>query len=814
MQSDDARYLKRKVKAGRLDVHPTEQALVVHYELEAAILGEGMSTVLSDKKECQKIIRLKSLHSNTDIAALAEEVVEKCSLIHKSKLPEVEQLIYYLQNRRKEAGGSSVAKERPQTAFATEVLNVSNLSSPDGTLEVASLAKLEDYVDLLYENIPEKIRGSSLILQLARNPDNLQELSTNERILGALARVLREDWKQSLDLSTNIVYVFFCFSTFSVFHPVIIQHKMGSLCMELIDYELRRHDQWTDELEQRRRQSQNEAASPSEETKKKALADFERSARKFALLTKKQDQLLRVAFYLLLNIAEDTRLEDKMRRKNIVGMLVKALDRDNTDLLLLIVTFLKKLSVFRENKDDMADMNVVEKLPALVTSSNSDLAHVAMKLLFNISFDPELRSRMVRVGLLPKLVHLLDDPKHKSVVLGILYHLSMDDRVKSMFTYTDCIPLILKMIMECTEDKVPLEMVAVAINLALNKRNAQLMCEGPRLKTLMQRAFHYQDPLLMKCLRNIAQHPGQTKILFVEFIGDLAQAIQAAECEEFVVECLGVMGNLAVDNMDWERLMKEYKLIPWLRSHLVSGRSEDDLVLEIVVLLGTTAMDEACANLLCKAEVLQDLIELLKAKQEDDEVVLQIIFVFFQLCKHPASMDYLIQETGMSNGNQGKFYTNYYITEAAAYLIDLMHDKNAEIRRVCDNTLDIIGTHYPDWAKRIQLEKFRFHNSQWLEMVKNQQAMDAAAAAEGEDQMPYYGDDLYGPSCLYQPDTMDDFDFATSSENSSRASSRPRSSYGQDLEGFMDAMGRPLVPGSKQLDDLNKKLGVLKMQQQ
>jgi Kinesin-associated protein (KAP) len=42
-----------------------------------------------------------------------------------------------------------------------------------------------------------------------------------------------------------------------------------------------------------------------------------------------------------------------MRRKNIVGMLIKALDRENTDLLLLVVTFLKKLSVFRENKEDM-----------------------------------------------------------------------------------------------------------------------------------------------------------------------------------------------------------------------------------------------------------------------------------------------------------------------------------------------------------------------------------------------------------------------------------------------------------------------------
>ncbi len=28
------------------------------------------------------------------------------------------------------------------------------------------------------------------------------------------------------------------------------------------------------------------------------------------------------------------------------------------------------------------------------------------------------------------------------VVLCILYHISMDDRYKSMFTYTDCIPLV------------------------------------------------------------------------------------------------------------------------------------------------------------------------------------------------------------------------------------------------------------------------------------------------------------------------------------------------------------------------------------
>ena len=57
MDSDAAKYLKRKVKAGRLDVHPTEKALVVNYELEATILGELGDPMLGDRKECQKIIR-------------------------------------------------------------------------------------------------------------------------------------------------------------------------------------------------------------------------------------------------------------------------------------------------------------------------------------------------------------------------------------------------------------------------------------------------------------------------------------------------------------------------------------------------------------------------------------------------------------------------------------------------------------------------------------------------------------------------------------------------------------------------------------
>ena len=56
-------------------------------------------------------------------------------------------------------------------------------------------------------------------------------------------------------------------------------------------------------------------------------------------------------------------------------------------------------------------------------------------------------------------------------------------------------------------------------------------------------------------------------------------------------------------------------------------------------------------------------------------------------------------------------------SDVVAYLTDLMHDKNPEVQRVCDATLDIISSHDDLWRERVRSEKFRFHNAQWLEIV-------------------------------------------------------------------------------------------------
>ena len=45
------------------------------------------------------------------------------------------------------------------------------------------MSDLDDYLELLYDDLPAKIRGTAMILQLARTPDNLQDLAISGKSL-------------------------------------------------------------------------------------------------------------------------------------------------------------------------------------------------------------------------------------------------------------------------------------------------------------------------------------------------------------------------------------------------------------------------------------------------------------------------------------------------------------------------------------------------------------------------------------------------------------------------------------------------------
>lgn len=142
-------------------------------------------------------------------------------------------------------------------------------------------------------------------------------------------------------------------------------------------------------------------------------------------------------------------------------------------------------------------------------------------------------------------------------------------------------------------------MVALCINLALNKSNAQQMADNSRLHSLMSKALCNQDALVMKMIRNISEHDC-TRTSFIvsfssslitqfqhtcftpqEFVGDLAKAIVESRSEDFVLECLGVLSNLYLPDLDWAEVFRHFNMIAWVQKKISSNTVEPDLILQV-----------------------------------------------------------------------------------------------------------------------------------------------------------------------------------------------------------------------------------------
>jgi hypothetical protein len=63
-------------------------------------------------------------------------------------------------------------------------------------------------------------------------------------------------------------------------------------------------------------------------------------------------------------------------------------------------------------------------------------------------------------------------PNFRFVGIVMLYLLSLDDKNRFTFAYTECMSLVIKLIVHFPEQQVGKELISLAINLAANKRTA------------------------------------------------------------------------------------------------------------------------------------------------------------------------------------------------------------------------------------------------------------------------------------------------------------------------------------------------------
>ncbi|RYG70131.1 hypothetical protein EON64_01030 [archaeon] len=380
--------------------------------------GRGALMEVLDRKPEVRRIKIKSLSADKNMAQLANDIIDKCKYIHPSRAEEIETLLIHLRRTKLAQSDSGTTPSnhcmhQPQHNSGSSYQGAAAPSSDrhrekdkESRLPSASMNQLDDYLELLYqvsgktekereEGLRMQEKGTLLILRLCRDVMNLEQLIQNGTVMGAVTRVFQEEYKRSLDLSFNILRIFLAFSNFVEMHALMAQYKIGVLTMRWVDFEALR----CSAMEQEAREREEALARQLEESKKigdpqdyaKALEKVrrsrEREAAKQRVFSRKQDRVFFVAFYILLNLAEDAGVEKKMLKKGLVQMLLAMLGRRYEDLLLLVLTFLKKLSVFEENKEAFKQCLLVDHVSKFLACSSQPLVLMVLRLLFNLSFD-------------------------------------------------------------------------------------------------------------------------------------------------------------------------------------------------------------------------------------------------------------------------------------------------------------------------------------------------------------------------------------------------------------------------------------------
>ena len=727
----------------------------MHYEVEATVLGELGEPIVAERQENTKRIKLKTLSENTNIPRLAEEILDKCKLIHASKLSQVEGLLRDLVQERgrreRSAGGAGAGGAAERKKSKKKDRNGGGGGGGGGsgqTDETPSLDQLDRYVEMMYDDPETATQATYLILQLARSPENLEQLLENEALLGLLARLLQEEGPKSMDLAINILYILYAFSNFSQFHPALYQARVGNYVLSVIELENKRH-----RVREHERAKNNggggDPRNPEEKEKEK----------RYRMMVRKQEKLLYVCFHVLLNLAEEPDIERKMAKKGIVNVLVGMLNRSNPELLVLVLLFLMKLAIFKENLPALREKEGGKKdknaLPVLLTALQSFVPHnteplcaTALRLLFNLSFDQTLRGHVVNPnsGFLQKLSSLLRRKMQLPLVLRLLYNISAETEARKAIGQTEIPRVVMKHVLNCQEPQLPLELAALAINLASEGVGAQAMADnGNAVRLLVDKLYASHDLHITKLLRNLAMHSSVSEYL-LPFVADLIALCQQVDTPELMVEMLGIIGGLPLGQLpDIPMLNDKYNLIEFLARYLTPGFTEDDVLLEVIVVFGSLAANPECASRISQSRVLSALYSIITEKQEDDEIVLQILYAFFHLLQANEPRFALLQQT-----------------QLVVYLLDLLLDKNESIRKMSSLCLDVVIEKDDTWAPQIRQRKFQMHNKEWLEVVDEDEAeeyQDAVAlnnAMASLHQQPLDASALQDAGGLGEEDDLED----------------------------------------------------------
>jgi len=107
---------------------------------------------------------------------------------------------------------------------------------------------------------------------------------------------------------------------------------------------------------------------------------------------------------------------------------------------------------------------------------------------------------------------------------------------------------------------------ALLVNMALNKRCAEIMAEYPRLTEFIERAIKNEDIVAMKIFRNLAEN--DFAYALSDSVLEIAKAVRRSTTQDFVAECIGIMACFDASSVGMKSFTENGKIFGWLKQTL------------------------------------------------------------------------------------------------------------------------------------------------------------------------------------------------------------------------------------------------------
>ena len=612
-------------------------------------------------------------------------------------------------------------QQRPRTGFKQRNVN-----------ENVQYEEIMKYADLLYEEkYEDKIKGARNILTLIKEPTiMITILRENENLFDILSRTLRDENKKSMELSIILLDFFTSYSYFKQFHKSLLDQSIGEICMGIIDFQFMKYEYRRNEMI---RLSTSDAVSKGE---------YQNYLDKFLFLVRKQDRILKLAFLTLLHLSEEYKTEYKMVKKDIVGCIMKNLGRQNINLLLELLIFLKKLSMFAVNKDTMIKNGILEKVMDLFKIGHPLIWKFNIDLLFNLSFDQKFRLKFLEKKEYFMNINELfkKNKEYRSIIIRFFYNLSLEEKSMPLFYESECLLILNELIIKFPENLIAAELAALTLNLVTYPLNAKKIASKGRIKALIERALKFSDFHLIKIVKNILKYSDDDEAnddtlddhsviseIVEEYIDDYFMKILKTKSEgnEFLIETIEILSYIETD---WYERLDKHKLIHFFEKELKENRY-DDLLIAVIQFLGNVASQPDCSGPIAQSSIINLLYFTFQKKIDNYDIVFGIIYTLYQLMAFDKTRILITANEDLIN-----------------FVISCLKCNNEQIIFISTNFLEIVQLYNNKWSDIIKAQKFELFKNEANQFLK----MKAQQLQEGRKMIP-------GGANYY--DDEDDFDY-------------------------------------------------------